>query len=213
MIKLSAITIYLFTILFAASLSAQEFSQNYWHDGEVYLKNNSKEPLIGSLQYKLESDQIQLIVGKNRMKTFHASQLSYVKFTDKLEGTFRHFFALPITDQQGYQRMQLFELLIEGQVSLLSREKIVNRVQHVNDPFRPYGANYTTTILEETYYLADLKGEIKEVSRRKSEPAWQAFPDLKAEMKTYFEQEKIDVLYRDEMFKLVTYYNRLKTAK
>ena len=46
MIKLSAITIYLFTILFAASLSAQEFSQNYWHDGEVYLKNNSKEPLI-----------------------------------------------------------------------------------------------------------------------------------------------------------------------
>lgn len=207
-------TLYLVAFLIITSAaSAQQFSQNYWHQGEVHLKNARKEPVVGTLKYNLDSDQIQLMTGKNRMRTYHASQLSYIQFTDKLEGKRRYFFALPIEDQQGYSRTQLFELLVEGEVSLLAREHIATRTQQVNDPFSIYGSNITTQVLEETFYLADTNGNIKEVGRRKNQPAWQAFPDLKKEMKAYFEKEKINVLYREEMFKMVSYYNSLKSGK
>lgn len=210
---IKAILFALLSIGLSFQLAAQQFSQNYWHSGEVHLKGENSAPVIGDLQYKLESDQIQLVVGNNRVKTFHASQISYVKFTDKLEGRLRHFFALPITDKQGYTRYQLFELLIEGEVSLLSRERIATRTQQTLDPFRPYGSNFTTQVLEDDFYLADNEGKIRQVSRRKNQPAWQAFPDMRKEMKTYFENEKIDVLYREEMFKMVSHYNTLKSGK
>ncbi len=197
-------------VVLTTSAFAQEFSQNYWHNGEVHLKDTGSEPLVGKIQYNLETDQIQLTQGRNRVKSFHASQLSYVKFKDRLEGTTRHFFALPIRDAQGYTRIQLFELLIEGEVSLLSREKIVRRVQQVYDPYRPFSNTISTQVLEETYYLADATGEIREVGTRKGNLAWQAFPDMQDTMKSYYENERINVAYRDDMYKMVTYYNNLK---
>ncbi len=199
--------------LLAWGVRAQEFSQNYWHPGEVHLKDNEREPIRGRIKYNLDSDQVQLTDAGNRMKTFHASQISFIQFDDQLERKTRYFFALPIQNADArYTRMQLFELLLEGPISLLSREKIVQRTQQYFDPFRPFpNTSVAHYVLEETFYLANEQGEIKEVGKRKGQQAWEAFPaNAQEDMREYYEKQRINILFRDDMLRFVSYYNEQK---
>lgn len=184
-------------------LQAQDFPSEYWHKGyAVLLKGDTVK---GEIKYDLENNLIQ-VKTKKRLGTFSARKLLFFEFQDAISQNFRLFYALPYFTSASYSTPVLFEIMVEGPVSLLVREKL--KTETINtSPYYP-SMNYNRVVLDHDIYFLDLKGGIMKFSGKKND-AYKYFQRKEVMIRDYAKVNRLDPSELPDLIRITSYYNKL----
>lgn len=186
--------------------SAQKFSSDEWHNGRIILTSN--DTIVGKVRYNLESNTV--IVNPARSKeqyAFNAQKLIYFDFTDALTGTFRQFIILPFDiNNNNYEIPVFFEIVQEGQLSLLTRE----RIEKVVDNYSGYRSFSTDRLVQDYYFLKE-NGKIIKFDGKKRSLKY-IFEPYYTEVREYIRERNLKLDRMTDLSRIVSYYNQLKLA-
>lgn len=214
--SLKRVLIVLLLAVIAYQVNGQSFPQNNWYAGGVSLSTGEEKQ--GTIKYDLETNTIQL-QWNNKIETYHASQFITFSIYLESEDLNRTFYVLPFANAAGYKRPTIFELIMEGEISLLAREYIGTRNDSVNNGFigsrwgafnNPFPTTFTTQYLAFRLYLVDKKGNVTSLSNNRKDVI-AAFGDHQKELKRYIKEQKIKVDQVADVAQLVNYFNDLNS--
>jgi hypothetical protein len=187
---------------------SQDFPSEYWHPGKLVLM--SEDTLYGKIKYDLDNDIIQL-EHNAVMKTYSAKKIFYFEIFDETVDNYRHFYSLPYRVQQNYEVPIIFEVLFEGNLSLLCREEIVTEnVQAYNYNPYFYSPNYgnTRTRLKYNYYFLKKNGEIIMYSLKKND-LLRFFKGKEQVINKYMKKNNLKHDRMRDLVRITAYYNAL----
>ena len=194
-----------FIFIFSSSISAQDFPSELLHEGKVTLANG--DTLSGKIKYDLVNDLIQ-IVYKGTIQTYSARKLMYFTIYDNTVDMYRSFYSIPYEIQPNYERPMLFEVLYEGQLSLLAREKIVTEtVPQYSYAYRS-SINMTRTKLEYEFFFLDQKGNFVKYELKKPQ-LYEIMIRKEPQIKSYIKKNKLKTDSRRDLVRITAYYNAL----
>jgi len=193
----------LFICLIASSLTyAQTFPFEEWHDGKVVLE--SGDTLKGSIKYDLQ-DLLQ-VRHQNKMESFSARKVLLFEFFDQGYKRYRTFYSLPYSANGSYKSPVFFEVLTEGKITVLSREKVEFRTYGYS-PFM-YGSYNTRKVLVNIYYLLRDNGNIQDFGGRRSE--WLGLMGNQGDdVLDYAKENRLDFDKKYDLKRIIDYYNSL----
>lgn len=206
-----SIVIFLLSVF---TLSAQDFPSENWYVGNVTL--TSGEQKEGVIKYDLESNSIQINID-NKIETYHASQFITFTILMKKEELRRSFYVLPYANVAGYKRPTIFELIHEGQTSLVAREYIATRNMNAGSNFYnsrfggfndPYNRTFRQRYLAFRLFLVDNQGAVTPLSAKRNDVI-AALGDHQKELKRFIKDNKLKMDRVPDMADLIAYYNNL----
>jgi hypothetical protein len=194
-------------VLFTYTVQAQPGAINdNWYRGKVVLTEG--DSLAGELQYDLQNNLVQVNAG-NAIKAYSARQIWSFSFYDPDLMSDRQFYSLPYKMESNYKAPVLFELLTEGEVSLLARERLVTE----NVPQYGYGGfgnySYLRTRIRRDYFLGFANGNIKSYSGAKKDLLY-LLKDKSGEVKKFANDHRFRFDDKRDLIQIVDYYNFLK---
>ena len=191
---------------------AQDFPSELWHKGKLVLL--SEDTITGKLKYDFENNIVQIEV-RNVLQTYSARKILYFEIFDETIESYRYFYALHYNVQANYQVPLLFEVLYEGQLSLLCREEVVTESvpQHNSYPYYNsyYGRssyNQTRARLHYKYYFLDDRGGIQNYNMKKNE-LMSFFKKRQQQVKQYMKKNNLKHDKMRDLVRLTAYYNAL----
>ncbi len=205
--------IFFITFLTYYPLIAQKFPSDIWHKGE--LVTNDGDTIKGNLKYDFESQSIQLDDGKT-LRAFNVNNLFFFEIYDETIRDYRQFYSLMYEVGFDYRVPVLFEMMIEGKLSLLLRERIVaESTQSYMPSYYAYGmmpafANnygYINKVKYDYFFLTD-NGKIHEFKGKKKE-IYNLMDDKFSEIKEYISKNRINLKKMSDLARIVNYYNKI----
>lgn len=193
-------------IFFSFSVQAQVFPSEIWHQGTVVLI--SEDTLEGLIKYSFASDAIQVQTEDEKIRAFSAQNLFFFEVFDTGIKSYRQFYSLPLEVSQDYSVPMLFEVLYEGRLTLLCREKIVQEgySQEVTDMAElPQDARL---MLAFDFFFLEKDGTINRYEPKKRRLL--AIMDRKyTEVKKYIRRNKLRYDQISDLVRITAYYNAL----
>lgn len=195
--------------LLLAQISALHAQNNgftdAWYRGTLILAEG--DTLTGDIHYELESDLVQISTN-NTLKTYSARQIWSFQVYDPDLMADRRFFVLPYTRESSYKVPVLFELLTEGDISLLAREKLVTE----NIPRYNYWTNnqyyYTRTRLSNDYFFGFANGNIRRYDGSKQD-FFYLVKDKSGDIKNFVKANKLRYDDKHDLIQIINFYNSI----
>lgn len=202
----SALLLTLTILLFSGSVQAQVFPSEIWHQGTAVLI--SDDTLQGLIKYDFISDAIQIKSEENKIKAYSAQQLFYFEVFDEGIKSYRQFYSLPYQVTNDYAMPLLFEVLYEGRLTLLSREKIVQEgSSHASSDISLY-PNDARLMLDFDFYFLEKDGTINHYEPKKR--MLLSIMDRKYnEVKKYMRRNRLRHDQISDLVRITAYYNAL----
>jgi hypothetical protein len=191
----------------AVTIQAQSGAiNNNWYRGSIILTEG--DSLTGDIHYDLQNNLVQVNAG-NAIKAYSARQVWSFSFYDPDLMTDRRFYALPYKMESNYKAPVLFELLTEGEVSLLAREKLVTE----NVPQWGYGGpgnySYLRSRIRRDYFLGFANGNIRSYDGSKKDLLY-LLKDKSGEVKKFANSNRLRFDDKRDLVQIINYYNSLK---
>ncbi len=198
-------------VIFPSITFAQTFTFDLWHDGKIVLDNG--DTLRGTVKYNL--DDLLQIRHDNRLESFAARKVLLFEIFDQSYKRYRQFYSLPYSPTGGYKTPVFFEVLCEGRITLLAREKVELR----NTNFSPYGSPfyspygygnyYTRKVLVNIYFILKDNGNIEQVNDKRSN--WLELMGTHDEqVLEYARENRLDFDKKYDLKLIIDYYNSLR---
>lgn len=200
-----AVVLFLF---FSLSVQAQVFPSEVWHQGTVVLI--SDDTLKGLIKYDIENDALQIKIEEDRIKAFSAHKLFYFEIYDTGIKSYRSFYSLPLEVSRDFAVPMLFEVLYEGRLTLLCREKIVqdNNASQSNSALTAVMPNDTRMMLDFDFYFLEKDGTINLYNPKRR--LLLSIMDRKYnEVKKYMRRNKLRHDQISDLVRITAYYNAL----
>jgi hypothetical protein len=191
------------TLLFvflSAGLHAQVFPFDLWHDGKMVLETG--DTIRGSIKYDLQ-DVLQ-VKHDGRLESFTARKVVFFEIFDQTYRRFRNFYSLPFSPSGGYKTPIFFEVLTEGKITVLSREKIEYRTY--SSPFFYYGGYSSRLVLVNIYYLLKENGLIEQFAAKRND-WYDLMGSRQNEMHDYIKENHLDLDRKYDIKRVIDYYN------
>lgn len=193
--------------LFIISFSgfSQEFPSELWHSGKMVLV--SEDTLIGLLKYDMEQELVQVKSGE-KLYTYGASKVFYFEIFDETVDYQRRFYTIHYGLVSNYKVPVIFEVLLEGNISLLSREKIGLKSSQVNSYSYRYSpsSSYTREILTYSYYFLDRKGNITLYTLKKKD-LLTVLSKRETQVSKFIRSNNLNVDHRSDLIRIISFYN------
>ena len=194
-------------------INAQKFPSDIWHKGK--LVTNDGDTINGNLKYDFESQSIQLDDGKT-LKAFNVNNLFFFEIYDETIRDYREFYSLLYEVGYDYNVPVLFEMMIEGKLSLLLRERIVaESTQSYMPSYYAYGLmpaftnnyGYINKVKYDYFFLTN-DGKIHRFKGKKKE-LYKLMNDKFSDIKEYVIKNRINLKKMSDLARIVNYYNRI----
>jgi len=190
--------------LTAFSGATQQFSSEVFHEG--YLVTSEKDSAKGNLKYDLENNNVTLI-NKGKTYSFSSQNVFYFEIFDRILNNYRQFYSIPHKVNFNYKIPVFFEVVYEGKVSLLRRERIVSRTVNASSAYWG-GGNAVRKVIEYSYYFLDDKGNISFFSGRKKD-LFQYMADKQTYVKQFIKKNKLDTDRVSDLVRITAFYNSI----
>jgi len=192
-------------VLLPSTSLAQVFSFDLWHEGKIVLE--SGDTIRGTIKYDLQ-DLLQ-VKHNNRLESYSARKALYFEIFDSVYKRYRHFYSLPFSTSGGYKTPTFFELLSEGKITVLSREKI--ELRNTASPYF-YGGYSSRMVLVNLYYLLKENGNIEGFSSKKND-WYDLMGNQQNEIHNYVKENKLDFDKKYQLKQIIDYYNSFYNKK
>ena len=179
----------------------QYFPSEHWHEG--HLVTVEGDTLFGVLKYDLENDLVQL-ERNQRIETYSSRKLTYFRIFDGVTEIFRNFYSIPYNVNINYKVPRIFEMLYLGELTLLTRETIVQEAISPTSS-QIYG---TRRRLSHRYFFVDTKGKVTPFTNRKSE-LFDVMASKSGEIKTYIKKNKLRLDRMQDLVRITAFYNSI----
>jgi hypothetical protein len=189
----------LFALLSSSSF-AQVFPFDLWHDGKLVLE--SGDTIKGSIKYDL-NDLLQ-IKYSGRLESFTARKVVFFEIFDQSYKRYRDFYSLPFSSTGGYKTPVFFEILTEGKITVLSREKIEYRTY--SSPMFYYGGYSSRLVLVNIYFLLRENGNIEQFSGKRSD-WYNLMGNRENDVHEYAKENRLDLDRKYDLKRVIDYYN------
>ncbi|MBO3697873.1 hypothetical protein [Roseivirga sp. E12] len=168
-----------------------------WNHGSVLLSDGSL--LEGVINYNVARDIVR-INSSDTVRILAANQIQHFEVYKNLPRVRRNsvdtraikakYYSLPYVIRNGYSRPKLFEMVVDGNTSLLRRWV--------------YGTRYSDRKL----YLKNPEGKITRIKKRRGQVI-QSFDGKYDELKQIAKRERLDMYDVRDVMRLVQAYNQL----
>tara|TARA_B100000214_G_scaffold320050_1_gene255046 strand:- start:696 stop:1319 length:624 start_codon:yes stop_codon:yes gene_type:complete len=203
-------------IVFIVSVNitfAQQFPSDLWHPG--LLVTNQGDSIKGNLKYDFENQSIQLDDGET-LKAFNVNNLFFFEIYDETIRDHRQFYSLMYEVGYEYSIPVLFEMVINGKLSLLLRERIVSESTQSSFPsyyaysMMPRFSNNSGYVnkIKYDYFFLDNDGNILKFKGKKKE-LYNLMNDQYQKVKSYISNNKINLKRMSDLARVVSFYNQI----
>ena len=201
MIKQFFLVALLFLFVF---VSKSQFSTEEWHEG--YIVTTEKDTITGLVNYDMEANIVQVSRKKN-VKAFSSYKVFYFEIFDKIRQNYRQFYTLPYALKTSYKTPIIFEVLYEGNLSLLAREKIVQEVAN-NNAQAWSNVRVVQPRIDHDFYFVDRKGNITYYNGQRSD-LLRILSDKRGEVKDFIKENKLKPNLMRDLIRITSFYNSI----
>ena len=114
---------------------------------------------------------------------------------------------MPFNLTDDYKSSLIFEVVFEGQMTLLARESIVNKTSQYNSQYWS-GGNYTRQVLTYDFYFLDNKGNITFYTKKKRDLI-NILSNKRSEIDKYIRKNSLKVDRKRDLARIISYYNAI----
>ena len=204
---------YIVFIFFVNITYAQQFPSDLWHPG--LLVTNQGDSIKGNLKYDFENQSIQLDDGET-LKAFNVNNLFFFEIYDETIKDHRQFYSLMYEVGYEYSIPVLFEMVINGKLSLLLRERIVSESTQSSFPsyyaysMMPRFSNNIGYVnkIKYDYFFLDNEGNIIKFKGKKKE-LYNLMNDQYQKVKSYISNNKINLKRMRDLARGGSFYNQI----
>ncbi|HLT73340.1 MAG TPA: hypothetical protein VKZ75_11845 [Cyclobacteriaceae bacterium] len=182
--------------------SAQHWPFELWHEGRIVLV--SGDTLKGKVKYDLMQDLVQYDFPNVRTEVFTPRKILFFEIFDKTVNRYRNFFTLPYNATTGYRTPLFFELMAEGNMTLLAREVLEYRTY--NSPY--YYGNFSRQVLVYKYFFLKEDGSIVEFTGNRND-LLTLMGNKSESVEKYMKENKLKFEEKYDLARIVGYYNSL----
>jgi len=196
------------TLVIAVSfhIVGQEFPSEMFHEGKVILQ--SGDTVKGKTKYDMQNDMVQVVSG-SVVHTLTARKILYFTIFDQTVNMHRTFYSIPYNIHDDYRVPMLFEVLYEGELSLLAREAIVQEtVPQYSNLYRS-SVNMTRTRLAYEYFFLDKKGNFTKYNEKKKSELYSIMHRREPQIKQYIKKNNLKTDLRRDLVRITAYYNAI----
>jgi hypothetical protein len=197
--KFVILTIFL-TITLLSGFS-QTFPSDIWHEGKLVLV--SEETFTGKVKYDLTKGIVQVEVGE-KIYTFSAKSIFHFEIYDTTSESYREFYVLPYGLLSSYKTPVIFEVLIEGNITLLSREYVA--IENIQNPYSL--GSYTKEVLVYDYFFLNQNGDIIKYTMKKKD-LYNAVSKRQKEVIEFMKAKRLHHDKRNDLVRVIAFYNAL----
>lgn len=197
--NLQAAAVFIFLSGYA---NAQHWPFELWHEGRIVLV--SGDTLKGKVKYDLMQDLVQFDFPNVRTEVFTPRKVLFFEIFDETVKRYRNFFALPYHATTGYRTSLFFELMTEGNLTLLAREVLEYRTY--NSPY--YFGSFSREVLVYKYFFLQEDGSIVEFNGNKND-LLQLMGSKSERVEKYMKENRLKFEEKYDLARIVAYYNSL----
>lgn len=190
--------------LLRQSVSAQKNPHQEWNEGLILLLDETE--YSGKIRFDLQNNTVQ-VAFQGKMLSFGAAKVEFFEFFDAEKKTNRIFYSLPYAQKKTYEALIFFELMVEGKLTLLNREKLVEKVVTRPFTFGFPGSSYVEYYWVDEFYLLEESGKVKPFDPEK-ENIFDHFSASSPEIRLFIESNKNAVRDRYELMRVIAEYNK-----
>jgi len=197
--KSALLTIFL-TFILQLGFS-QNFPSEMWHEGKLVLV--SDESISGMLKY----DQVKGIVQVDKdekILTYSAKSIFYFEIYDITSESYREFYVLPFGLVTSYKAPVIFEVLVEGNLTLLCREYVLTK--NIQSPYSI--GSYAKEVLAYDYYFLDREGNIIKYTLKKKD-LYSVVAKRQNQVIEYMKANRFHHDRRNDLVRVIAFYNAL----
>ena len=185
---------------------AQEFSSRIWHEGKIV--TNDRDTLKGEVLYNIEANTLQLRVTKNQQFSFSSQKILFFEIYDRTVNNFRRFYAIPYKVSQDFKTPIFFEVLYEGSLTLLARERIEVRNDVTGSSYRG-SRRLGLEVLEHTYFFVDKKGNIRKYVSGKKNDLFLILIKNQDKVRTFIKENRLRTDRMRDLVRITAFYNSI----
>jgi hypothetical protein len=193
------LTIFLTFVLYSGF--SQTFPSELWHEGKLFLVN--EEVYNGKIKYDLIKGIVQVDLDK-KVLTFSANSIFHFEIYDITSESYREFYVLPYGLLSSYKTPVIFEVLIEGNLTLLSREYVA--LENIQNPYSL--GSYTKEVLVYDYFFLDKSGEITKYTMKKKD-LYNIVYKRQKEVAEFMKANRLHHDKRNDLVRVIAFYNAL----
>lgn len=198
-------------LLFSFQSKAQVLPSEMWHKGMVVLLPD--DTVKGLIKYDVVNDNIQVRTEEEKILSFSAQKIFFFEIFDSGINSFRHFYSLPYQVKENYHVPILFEVLYEGRLTLMCREKVVMDEHDVSNYNKlssmgkmPLDSRLTLSF---DFFFLEKDGTIKRYQPKKRRLL--SIMDRKYnEVKKYIKRNHLRHDHITDLVRITAYYNALE---
>lgn len=182
--------------------NAQNWPFELWHDGKIVLV--SGDTLKGKVKYDLMQDLVQYDYPSVRTEVFTPRKVLFFEIFDETVNRYRNFFTLPYHATTGYRTPIFFELMTEGNITLLAREVLEYRTY--NSPY--YFGSFSREVLTYKYFFLQEDGTIEAFEGNKND-LMKMMGNKSETVEKYMKENRLKFEEKYDLARIVAYYNSL----
>ncbi len=195
---------WLFVAILCVSFTAtSQFSTEVWHDGFIVTSN--KDTLRGQVKYNMEANSVQFY-NREVVRTYSSYQVFYLNIYDEVLENYREFYTIPYKLKTDYETPVIFELLYEGELSLLSREALVQETVPTGAGF--YSGSLVRDRLRQYFYFVDKKGKMYTFSGKKGD-LFTIMAKKQRKVKEFVKQNRLKTDSSRDLVRITAFYNSI----
>ena len=193
------LTIFLTFVLYSGF--SQTFPSEIWHEGKLFLVN--EEVYSGKIKYDQTKGIVQ-VEEDGKILTFSANSIFHFEIYDITSESYREFYVLPYGLLSSYKTPVIFEVLIEGNITLLSREYV--SLENIQNPYSL--GSYTKEILVYDYFFLDKTGDITKYTMKKKD-LYSIVYKRQKEVVEFMKANRLHHDKRNDLVRIIAFYNAL----
>lgn len=181
-----------------------QYSSQEWHNG--YIVTTEKDTVRGKINYDMEANIVQVSV-RNSVKAYSSYKILYFQIFDVILQSYRQFYTLPYALKTRYETPVLFEVLYEGELSLLAREKIVQETATVGTPMWS-NARVMQDRLDYDFFFLSRDGKMTFYNGQRSE-LYEILKDKKSEVRDFVKTNNLKTDVMRDLIRITSFYNSI----
>jgi hypothetical protein len=189
-------------LICSVGFAQRNWPSELWHEGKIVLVEG--DTLEGLLKYDFPQNLVQFTMNNRKAEIYTARKVLFFEIFDETVHKYRKFFVLPYSNPSNYKAPLFFELLEEGEITLLSRELLEYKTY--NNAF--YGGSYSRLIQTYYYYLLKEDGTIEDFRGNKND-LLAMMGNKSRTVEKYIKANRLDFDEKYDVAKIVAYYNSL----
>jgi hypothetical protein len=194
-----------FVLLSTIGFAHAQFSKEEWHDG--FLVTQEGDTVRGKIKYEMETNSLQMAAGSS-LKAYSSYNVFYFEIFDEIYKNYRQFYTLPYKYRSNYETPILFEVMYEGELSLLAREKVVRETTSVsNSPFYP-NYNVSQNVLQYDYFFVTKSGKITYFQGSKGE-LLDIMNKKRDQVKTFIKKNRLQCDELKDLIRITSFYSSI----